>query len=89
MLEDEQLKSSVLSDRLQGQEVEVQTNFQNDEEDAKTTKTAVITKSLSLDHWENSQEDGDKSNFSVRRSKTLPGRIKTPPLDLPEDKMGR
>lgn len=96
LLEEEQLKSSVVNvsvpfDKSQGQEAEVQTNSPNDEEDAKTSKTAlkhVMTKTQSLERWEENQEDGEKSGFSIRRSRTLPGRLKTTSLELPEDKAG-
>jgi len=90
LLEEEQLKSSMVSttfDKPQGQEVEVQTNPANDEEDAKTSK-AILTKSQSLDRCDEFQEDGDKSGHSIRRSKTLPPRLKTSPLEQPEDKAG-
>ena len=63
----------------------MQTN--SDEEDAKTSKSAVLTKSQSLDRCDGSQEDGEKSGFAIRRSRTLPGRIKTSP-EQPEDKAG-
>ena len=97
LLEEEQLKSStgmlnisVPFDKSQGQEAEVQTNSPNDEEDAKTSKTAkyVVTKTQSLERCEENQEDGEKSGLSIRRSRTLPGRLKTTPLELPEDKAG-
>lgn len=95
LLEEEQLKSSVINvsvpfDKSQGQEAEVQTNSPNDEEDAKTSKTVkhVVTKTQSLECWEENQEDGEKSGFSIRRSRTLPGRLKTTSLELPEDKAG-
>lgn len=84
------LSVSAAFDKPQGQEVELQTNAADEEEDAKTSKSIknVITKSQSLDHGDENLEDGEKFGFSIHRAKTLPGRLKTTPLELPEDKAG-
>ena len=74
-------------ERPQGQEVEVQTETRNDEEDAKPSKS-YISKTLSLDTPSvESQDDKEKSGFSVRRSRTLPGRLKASQPEL-EDRTG-
>ena len=84
------LSVSATFDKYQGQEVELQSNAADEEEDAKTSKSIknVITKSQSLDRGDENLEDGEKSGFSIRRAKTLPGRLKTTSLEPPEDKTG-
>jgi len=74
-------------EKPQGQEVEVQNESQNDEEDAKPLKSS-ISKTQSLDTPSiESLDDKEKSGFSIQRSKTLPGRLKTSQLEL-EDRTG-
>lgn len=85
MLEEEQLNSSVLSD--QPPETEKQTSSLQEEEDTKTSKS-VLAKSQSFERCDISQEDGEKTGYSIRRSKTLPARIKTSPTDQTDDKTG-
>ena len=85
MLEEEQLNSSVLSDKPP--ETEKQTSSLQEEEDTKTSKS-VLAKSQSLEHCDVSQEDGEKSVSSIHRSKTLPARIKMSPADQADDKTG-
>ena len=84
MLEEEQLNSSVLSDKPP--ETEKQTSSLHEEED-KTSKS-VLAKSQSLERCDVSQEDGEKFVSSIRRSKTLPARIKMSPTDQADDKTG-
>ena len=86
MLEEEQLNSSVLSDKPP--ETEKQTSSLQEEEDTKTSKSHVLAKSQSLERCDVSQEDGEKSVSSIRRSKTLPARIKMSPTDPADDKTG-
>lgn len=92
LLQEEQLKSSSVlmsHEKPQGQEVEVQTESQNDEEDAKPLKS-YLSKTQSLDTplvESLPVDDKEKSGFSVRRSRTLPGRLKASQLEL-EDKTG-
>ena len=85
MLEEEQLNSSVLSDKPP--ETEKQTSSLQEEEDTKASKS-VLAKSQSLERCDVSQEDGEKSVSSIRRSKTLPARIKMSPTDPADDKTG-
>ena len=85
LLEEEQLNSSVLSDKPP--ETEKQTSSLQEEEDTKTSKS-VLAKSQSLERCDVSQEDGEKSVSSIRRSKTLPARIKMSPTDPADDKTG-
>lgn len=85
MLEEEQLNSGVLSDKPPA--TEKQSSSLQEEEDTKTSKS-VLAKSQSLDHCDISQEDGEKSGYFIRRSKTLPARIKTSPTDQADDKTG-
>ena len=74
-------------EKPQGQEAEVQTESQNDEEDAKPLKS-TISKTQSLDTPSiESLDDKEKSGFSIRRSRTLPGRLKASQLEL-EDRTG-
>ena len=74
-------------EKPQGQEAEVQTESQNDEEDAKPLKSS-ISKTQSLDTPPvESLDDKEKSGFSIRRSRTLPGRLKASHLEL-EDRTG-
>ncbi|KAL9983840.1 hypothetical protein ACROYT_G006080 [Oculina patagonica] len=89
LLQEEQLKTRslpLLHEKPQGQEVEVQTDSQNDEEDAKTFKP-LLSKAQSCDTplTSESSDDKEKSGFSIRRSRTLPGRLKASPLES-EDK---
>ena len=71
-------------EKPQGQEAEVQTESQNDMEDAKP----LISKTQSLDTPPvESLDDKEKSGFSIRRSRTLPGRLKASHLEL-EDRTG-
>ena len=71
-------------EKPQGQEAEVQTESQNDEEDAKPLKSS-ISKTQSLDTPSvESLDDKEKSGFSIRRSRTLPGRLKGSQLELEE-----
>ncbi len=91
LLQEEQLKTRslpLLHEKPQGQEVEVQTDSQNDEEDAKTFKP-LLSKAQSCDTplTSESSDDKEKSGFSIRRSRTLPGRLKASPLES-EDKTG-
>ncbi|XP_020630287.1 WD repeat-containing protein 91-like isoform X2 [Orbicella faveolata] len=85
LLQGEQLKSSSVlmsQEKPQGQEVEVENESQNDEEDAKPLKSS-ISKTQSLDTPSiESLDDKEKSGFSIQRSKTLPGRLKTSQLEL-------
>ena len=87
LLQEEQLKSSSIlmsQEKPQGQEAEVQTESQNDMEDAKP----LIAKTHSLDTPPvESLDDKEKSGFSIRRSRTLPGRLKASHLEL-EDRTG-
>ena len=74
-------------EKPQGQDVEVHTEFQNDEEDAKPLRSS-ISKTQSLDTTSvESLDDKEKSGFSIRRSRTLPGRLKASQPDL-EDRTG-
>ena len=74
-------------EKPQGQEAEVQAESQSDEEDAKPLKSS-ISKTQSLDTPPvESLGDKEKSGFSIRRSRTLPGRLKTSHLEL-EDRTG-
>lgn len=90
-MEEEQLKSNLVSvthEKPQGQEVEVQTEFPNDEEDAKTSKSS-LSKALSLDAPSaEGQDDREKFGAAIRRSKTLPVKLKASQLELTEDKTG-
>lgn len=87
LLQEEQLKSSAIlmsQEKPQGQEAEVQTESQNDEEDARPLKSS-ISKTQSLDTPSvESLDDKEKSGFSIRRSRTLPGRLKGSQLELEE-----
>lgn len=88
LLQEEQLKSGFPHEKPQGQEVEVQTESQNDEEDAKTFKPFLPkTQSLDTPMVSDSPDDKEKSGFSIRRSRTLPGRLKTSQAEH-EDKTG-
>ena len=84
-MEEEQLNSSLLSDKPP--ETEKQTSSLQEEEDIKTSKP-LLGKSQSFEHSDISQEDGEKSSSSIRRSKTLPARIKMSPTDQADDKTG-
>ena len=89
-MQEGQLKSSSVfmsQEKPQGQDVEVHTEFQNDEEDTKPLRSS-ISKTQSLDTTSvESLDDKEKSGFSIRRSRTLPGRLKASQLDL-EDRTG-
>lgn len=93
-LEEEQLKSSFLSasvsfDKPPGQEDDMQTCSAANEQDTLSKPVRnVMTKSQSLDHGDVIQEEGEKIDPSIQRSKTLPGRLtsKTIPTERHEDK---
>ena len=91
-LQEEQFKSSLVPtshEKPQGQGVEVQTESLNDEEDAQTSRPSLSkAQSFGFDTpLVESSEDGEKSGFSIRRSRTLPGRLKASHLET-EDKTG-
>ena len=72
-------------EKTQGQEVE--TESQNDEEDAKPLKSS-FSKTHSFDTpLVESLDDKEKSGSSIRRTRTLPGRLKGSQLE-PEDRTG-
>ena len=90
-MEEEQLKSSVVAasfEKPQGQEVEVQTDSTHDEEDAKASKS-YLSKTLSLETSSaKGQDDIDKFGRAIRRSKTLPVKLKGTQLEFTDDKSG-
>lgn len=90
-MEEEQLKSSAVtasSEKPQGQEVEVQTDSTHDEEDARISKLG-LSKTLSFEKSSAaSQDDREKLGNAIRRSKTLPVRLKATQVEVTEDKTG-
>ena len=90
-MEEEQLKSSAVtasSEKPQGQEVEVQTDSTHDEEDARISKLG-LSKTLSFETSSAaSQDDREKFGSAIRRSKTLPVRLKATQVEVTEDKTG-
>lgn len=90
-MEEEQLKSSAVtasSEKPQGQEVEVQTDSTHDEEDARILKLG-LSKTLSFETSSAaSQDDREKLGNAIRRSKTLPVRLKATQVEVTEDKTG-
>lgn len=88
-MEEEQLKSSAVtasSEKPQGQEVEVQTDSTHDEEDARILKLG-LSKTLSFETSSAaSQDDREKFGNAIRRSKTLPIRLKATQVEVTEDK---
>ena len=90
-MEEEQLKSSAVtasSEKPQGQEVEVQTDSTHDEEDARISKLG-LSKTLSFETSSAaSQDDREKLGNAIRRSKTLPVRLKATQVEVTEDKTG-
>lgn len=91
LLEEEQLKStlhgaSVSLDNSQVQEGDVQAiSAANDENMTSKSVKSAISKSQSLDRAEDNHEEGESL---LKRSKTLPGRLKTVPTERREDNTG-